>query len=128
MKLLLDSHTLIWALDSPDNLGAQARELLKDKSNELFISSGTIWEIAIKVGLGKLTLSMPFKNWMRRGITGLEISVLPITIEHADMQAKLPEYHGDPFDRLLVGQSQVENIPILTKDSHLTKYGIDIFW
>jgi PIN domain nuclease of toxin-antitoxin system len=89
VKLLLDTHTLIWAVDDPSKLGPQAVTALQDPANDLLLSAATIWEIAIKVGLGKLSLSMPYLQWMNQAITDLGMTVLPITVEYADVQVYL---------------------------------------
>ena len=126
MRLLLDSHALIWAVDDPSKLGPQAAAALQDPTNDLLVSAGTIWELAIKVGLGKLTLSLPFRQWMSKAITDLGASILPIQIEHADA-VQLPG-RGDPFDRLLAAQSQVEDVAIVGNDTALDQYGVQRLW
>jgi PIN domain nuclease of toxin-antitoxin system len=98
VRLLLDAHTLIWAVDNPEKLGSSASDALQDPSNEMLLSAGSIWEIAIKLGLGRLSLSLPFREWMSRAIEDLGILVLPITVDYADRQSALPHHHGDPFD------------------------------
>ena len=128
MKLLVDAHTLIWAVDDPTKLGRQAVTALQDPGNDLILSAGTIWEIAIKVGLGKLSLSMPYREWMNQAITDLGMAVLPITVEYADVQGNLPRHHGDPFDRLLVAQAQVENMALVSADPGFDPYGINRLW
>ena len=128
MKLLLDTHTLIWAVDDPSKLGPQAVTALQDPANDLLLSAATIWEIAIKVGLGKLSLSMPYRQWMTQAITDLGMTVLPITVEYANVQVNLPKHHGDPFDRLLVAQIQVENIHLVSADPVFDQYGINRLW
>jgi PIN domain nuclease of toxin-antitoxin system len=90
VKLLLEAHALIWAVDDPLKLGAQGATELNDLSNDLLVSAGTIWEIWIKVGLGKLALSLPFGQWMKISIADLGAAILPIQIEHADAQTQLP--------------------------------------
>ena len=99
MRLLLDSHALIWAVDQPAMLGQQAALVLEDPANELLVSAATIWELSIKVGLGKISLSLPFSDWMNQAIADLGASVLAITVEHAHEQTLLPG-RGDPFDRV----------------------------
>ena len=128
MKLLVDAHPLIWAVDDPSKLGTQALPALQHSANDLVLSAGTIWEIAIKVGLGKLTLSMPYREWMNQAIVDLGMTVLPITVETADVQSALPKHHRDPFDRLLVAQAQVENIPLVSADPWFDAYGINRVW
>ena len=128
MRLLVDAHAFIWAVDDPSKLGTQAVTALQDPGNDLLLSAGTIWEIAIKVGLGKLSLSMPYRQWMNQAITDLGITVLPITVEYAEVQGNLPRHHGDPFDRLLVAQAQVENMALVSADPGFDPYGIDRLW
>ena len=128
MKPLVDAHTLIWAVDDPAKLGPQAVTALQDPSNDLLLSVGTIWEIAIKVGLGKLSLSMPYRQWMNQAITDMGMTVLPITVEYADVQGHLPKHHGDPFDRLLVAQAQVENMALVSADPGFDPYRINRLW
>jgi len=128
VKLLVDAHTLIWAVDDPSKLGPQAVTALQDPANDLLLSAGTIWEIAIKVGLKKLSLSMPYKQWVTKAMADLGMTVLPITVEYADVQAGLPNHHRDPFDRMLVAQSQVENIHLVSADPVFDQYGINRLW
>lgn len=128
MRLLVDAHAFIWAVDDPSKLGTQAVTALQDPGNDLLLSAGTIWEIAIKVGLGKLSLSMPYRQWMNQAITDLGMTVLPITVEYADVQGNLPKHHGDPFDRLLVAQAQMENMALVSADPGFDPYGINRLW
>jgi len=128
VRLLVDAHAVIWAVDDPSKLGPQAATALHDPGNDLLLSAGTIWEIAIKVGLGKLSLSMSYREWMHRAITDLTLTVLPITVEYAEVQGSLPRHHGDPFDRLLVAQAQVENITLVSADPGFDPYGIKRLW
>ena len=128
MRLLLDSHTVIWAVDDPSKLRPQAVAALEDTANELLVSAGTIWEISIKVGLKKLSLSMSYRQWMNKAIADLGLTLLPITVEYADVQAELPGYHGDPFDRLLAAQAKVENISLVSADLVFDQYGVNRIW
>ncbi|MCH7686646.1 MAG: type II toxin-antitoxin system VapC family toxin [Planctomycetes bacterium] len=124
MRLLLDSHTLIWAVDDPTKLGSQAAVSLQETDNDLLLNAATIWEIAIKVGLGKLSLSMPYRQWMSQAINDIGVTVLPITVEYADVQAGLPGHHGDPFDWMLVAQACVEQVAIVSNDTAFDSYGV----
>ena len=128
MKILLDSHALIWAVDDPSQLGRQAEVALRDPANNLFMSAGTAWELSIKIGLGKLTLSLPFRQWMGSAMTDLGVSLLPITVDHADEQSRLPKHHGDPFDRLLIAQAHVEGLTIVSNDAVFDQYGAARVW
>ena len=128
MRHLLDAHSLIWALDDPSRLGPRAIAILEAPDNEMVISAGTIWELSIKVGLGKLSLSLPFQTWMERALVDLHLTVAPITVEVAQRQMSLPFHHRDPFDRLLAAQCLVEVIGIVSADSVFDRYGVDRIW
>jgi PIN domain nuclease of toxin-antitoxin system len=126
--LLLDSHTLIWAVDDPGKLGNQASQSLQTAENELLLSAATIWEIAIKVGLNKLSLTIAYQQWMTQAIDDLGLQLLPITVKYADEQIRLPNRHRDPFDRLLVAQAIVERVPIVSNDSSFDAYNVQRMW
>lgn len=128
MRVLLDTHALIWAVDDPARLGTQARLAIENDSNDLLVSAATIWEIALKTGLGKLTLSMPYRDWMNRAIADLRAILLPITVEYADTQTTLPYHHRDPFDRMLIAQAKSEDVPLATNDETFDRYAIKRLW
>ncbi len=128
MRLLLDSHTLIWSQDDISQLSAAAFAALSDQANDRLISAATIWEIAIKVGKKRLPLSKPYRQWMETAIADLYLIVLPITLDHAERQSVLPRHHGDPFDRLLIAQALVEGIPIVGNDTQFDAYGVTRIW
>jgi PIN domain nuclease of toxin-antitoxin system len=128
MKLLVDAQALIWYVDQDRSLSPAARAAIADPSNDRLVGAGKIWEIAIKVGLKKLNLSQPFRQWMAQAVTGLGAAILPIAIEHADVQAGLPHHHRDPFDRLLVAQALVESLSVVSADAQLDSYGIKRLW
>jgi len=128
VKLLLDSHTLIWAVENPAKLSPLAAAAILDPNNERWLSAASIWEIAIKAGQGKLSLSLPYGKWMENAIGDLVLVVLPITIEYANAQSQLPYYHRDPFDRMLIAQSQLENLVMISQDALLDSYGIQRLW
>ena len=128
MRHLIDSQSLIWYVDQDHLLSRTAHAAITDPNNVLLLSAATIWEIAIKVGLNKLSLSMAYRPWMNKAIADLGLSVLPITVEYADVQAGLPPHHRDPFDRLLVAQALFENVPIISADAILDQYGVTRVW
>jgi PIN domain nuclease of toxin-antitoxin system len=128
VRILLDTHTLIWAVDDPSQLSARAKVELRNRDNDLLLGAGTLWEMSIKVGLKKLDLSLPYRQWMTQAIADLGLAILPITVEYADVQAGLPFHHKDPFDRLLVAQAMVEGIAVVSADSQLDAYGIMRIW
>ena len=128
MRVLLDTHAIIWYVDQDHLLGAAAHAAITSASNDLLLSAATVWEVSIKVGLRKLTLSQPFRQWMNKAIADLGLSLLPISVDYADAQAALPNHHGDPFDRLLVAQAQVESVPLVSADHVFDRYGIKRIW
>lgn len=128
MRLLLDTHAVLWYVDREQLLSPASHAAITDPANDLVVSAGSVWEMAIKVGLGKLTLSSAFRPWVIQALADLRAALLPITVEHAEAQATLAKHHGDPFDRLLVAQSMVEGIPIVSGDSILDRYGISRIW
>lgn len=115
-------------MDDPSKLGVRAVAVLEDPANELVISIGTIWELSIKTGLQKLSLSLPYRQWMERALADLGLAVSTITLDFAERQMALPSHHRDPFDRLLVAQCLVESIPLVSADSVFDQYGITRVW
>ena len=128
MRVLLDTHAVIWWVDHDELLSASAHEAIADSRNELLISAASVWEIAIKVGIGKLKLSLPYRAWMNQAITDLRASMLPISVDACDVQSSLPLHHGDPFDRVIVAQSFVEQITVVSNDSTFDLYGVRRLW
>ena len=121
MKLLLDTHLLLWAAGVPDRLSANARAMIEAPENELFFSAASLWEVAIKRGLGRADFQVDARL-LRRGLLDNGYSELPIGSEHAVFVDGLPLIHKDPFDRMLVAQAMVEGITLLTADSILARY------
>ncbi len=122
MKLLLDTHLLLWAASDPGRLSAKARALLRSPDNELFFSAASMWEIAIKRGLGRDDFRVEARV-LRRGLLDNGYSELAIFSEHAVAIDTLPDIHKDPFDRLLVAQAMIEGITLLTSDDRVFAYG-----
>jgi PIN domain nuclease of toxin-antitoxin system len=121
VKLLLDTHVLLWAAGQPERLPPAARTLLDDPRNEPMFSSASLWEIAIKSGLGRDDFQVNARL-LRRGLLDNGYGELPISSEHAVAIDGLPPIHKDPFDRLLVAQSMVEGITLLTSDPLVAQY------
>ena len=122
MKLLLDTHLLLWAAGEPDRLPADALALIHDPANELIFSAASIWEIAIKCGLERDDFHVDVRL-LRRGLLDNNYLELPVTSEHAVALDRLPSIHKDPFDRILLAQALVEGIVLLTVDPVLAQYG-----
>lgn len=128
MKYLLDAHTLIWSQDDPVRLPKAVTTALADPSHERLLSIATIWEIGIKVSLGKLKLSKPLGDWIETTSADLATTHLPISLEHVIRQMGLPFHHRDPFDRLLVAQAFEENAVLLSGDAAFQAYGVNCMW
>ena len=121
MKLLLDTHLLLWAAGEPRRLSKQARALIDNPDNELLFSAASLWEVAIKRGLGRKDFKVDARL-LRRGLLDNEYRELPIISDHVVATESLPLIHRDPFDRILVGQATVEGITLLTIDSLVSQY------
>jgi PIN domain nuclease of toxin-antitoxin system len=121
MKLLLDTHLLLWAAEGPRRLSKIARSLISNPDNELFFSAASVWEIAIKRGLGRTDFQVDTRL-LRRGLLDNGYIELPITSEHTIAVETLPAIHKDPFDRILIAQAMVEGITLLTVDPLVAKY------
>ena len=121
MRLLLDTHLLLWTISQSRRLSGQARHLIGDPENELVFSTASIWEAAIKRGLGRRDFQVD-PRLLRRGLLDNGYRELPVTGEHAVAVANLPPLHKDPFDRMLVAQSVVEGIMLLTADPLVAQY------
>jgi PIN domain nuclease of toxin-antitoxin system len=105
VRLLLDTHTLFWSVEEPTKLSPAALASILDPANDRLLSAATIWELAIKFGQGKITLTLPYRQWMDKAIADLKAVILPITVVYAERQSTLPPHHKDPFDRLMIAQA-----------------------
>ncbi len=128
MKVLLDSHRLIWSVDDPAKLSVAAAAAVNDPANDRMMSAATIWELAIKVGIGKITLLPSYRLWMEKAISSLGLGIIPVTVEYAERQAVLPTHHKDPFDRLLIAQALLDGIPIISNEVIFEGYGVTRIW
>lgn len=128
MRLLLDTHTLLWFLLDDPRLSETARRLIADGDNEIAISPASYWEIAIKIGLGKYALPEPYDTFMERELRDNDFQILPILPRHTGLLTTLPHHHRDPFDRLMVAQAISEAIPLISDDSVLDAYPVQRIW
>lgn len=129
MRLLLDTHTFIWFVTEDSQISKKARTLIEDINNELFLSVGTIWEMAIKIGLGKLDPpDESFETYMLQQLGTNSITLLNLTVAHTAKIIALPLHHRDPFDRLFIAQAIVEQMPIISKDSIFDAYNVTRLW
>ncbi|MCP1275005.1 type II toxin-antitoxin system VapC family toxin [Gluconobacter albidus] len=121
MKLLLDTHLLLWAAGEPDRLSVRARSLMEDQDNDLVFSAASLWEVTIKAGLGRADFQVD-PHLLRRGLIENGYEELPVTGQHALAVGQLPDVHRDPFDRILVAQATVEGLLLLTHDPLVQAY------
>lgn len=128
MRALLDTHTFLWWITDDPQLSPRVREIISNGENELFLSSASGWEIAIKVRLGRLQLSDDLERFIPEQMALNAINGLPIQMSHALRVHGLPAHHRDPFDHLLIAQAQLENLPILTADPQIARYPVKTIW
>jgi PIN domain nuclease of toxin-antitoxin system len=126
--LLLDTHTLLWFLRDDPSLSTVAKALIQDPANRKFVSVASCWEIAIKAGRKRLALTESSYDLLRRELPRNGFDVLSIELRHATFVETLPDHHRDPFDRLLVAQSLVEGIPLVSVDVRFDSYGVTRLW
>ncbi len=124
MKLLLDTHALIWALAGSRRLSGRAQAAIEDPDNEVLVSSISGWEIAIKKASGKLEIP----DDLAAAIEGAGFRERPILLADARRLESLPDHHRDPFDRMLVAQALVDGIPIVSRDPHVARYPVQVLW
>lgn len=122
MRLLLDTHTLIWGISEPEKLSKKTKELLSDVDNIILVSTASLWELQIKRSLNKIILPEDFIPQLQKN--GYEL--LNISYKHIERLDEIPLIHRDPFDRMLIAQSMDENVPLITKDSEIAKYNVKI--
>jgi len=128
MRLLLDTHTFLWFVLGDRRLSAKAKAAIEDPSNEKLLSPASYWEIAIKISLGKYTLSKPYEEFMEKGIGENGFGVLSIEPKHTAVLTTLPFHHRDPFDRLIIAQAVVEEVAVVSGDTAFDAYPITRLW
>ncbi len=124
MRLLLDTHVLLWSALEPERLSRAARTAIEDEENEVYVSAASAWEIAIKQSLGKLILDLPAEQWLPAVLRKSAFEALEVNIATALRVRALPWHHRDPFDRLLIAQALEENLTLVTHDAQLASYGV----
>ncbi len=128
MRLIVDTHALIWFCEGNTALSLKARAAMEDEANERYISHATPWEVAIKISLGKLKLQVSHTALFPGVLDANGFKLLPPTIEHYSALTPLPQHHGDPFDRLIIAQAQVEGLTIISCDPNFPAYGVPLLW
>ena len=128
MRFLLDTHAFLWAITDDPRLSDACRRIFNQGANHLLLSVASIWEMVIKVQLGKLPLPEPADRFLREQLSSNAIAALEVKASHALQLFALPHLHNDPFDRMIIAQSQAENLPILTADPLIGRYPVETVW
>ena len=128
MKILLDTNSFLWFISGSERLSINARDRIADLDNQLFLSSASLWEIAIKVSIGKLELLQPYNQLIPQQLEENDINILQIELSHLTTVVELPFYHRDPFDRLIIAQALTEDLPVVSPDSLFSQYAIKLIW
>jgi PIN domain nuclease of toxin-antitoxin system len=128
MRALLDTHAFLWWISDDARLSERCRAIISSGVNEILFSAVSAWEIAVKVGLGRLAVPGNLENYTLEQVSRNRFELLPISISHALRVSRLPNHHKDPFDRMLVAQAQVEKVTILTGDAQIARYPIRVAW
>lgn len=128
MKLLLDTHALLWFVANHPNLSPTTAQLIADPANQKIVSIVSLWEITIKYSLGRLQLALPLPDFINIHLTPGKVRLLPIEVAHLLTLASLPHHHRDPFDRLLIAQALTENVPMVSADGSFDAYGLQRIW
>ena len=125
-RFLIDTHAFLWFIGGDEQLPEVARDLIGDMENEVLLSAASLWEIAIKTSLGKLILGRPFEELIPEQLVLNDITVLPISLDDLSIVVKLPFYHRDPFDRLIIAQAMTRGLPVISKDAEFAKYHVEL--
>ncbi|TAN06159.1 MAG: type II toxin-antitoxin system VapC family toxin [Rhodanobacteraceae bacterium] len=128
MSYLLDTHAFLWAVMQPGQLSPRARKLLENPASDIVVSAATAWEIATKFRLGKLPSAAPIVADIDDVARRLGARWLPISHAHAMKAGGFPQPHGDPFDRMLAAQAQIERWPLVSRDRALRQFGVELLW
>ena len=130
MRLLVDTHTFLWLMESPEKLSERASDECSDPANSLHLSAASLWEIQIKSQLGKLVLDVPLRELVAAEVINGPFELLPIRAEHVLAVGDLPPQHNDPFDRMLIAQARTEDMEFVTSDSVIGQYTslVRILW
>ena len=127
-QALLDTHAFIWWTNEPERLSARGRTFIEEGTNNIYLSAVSAWEIAVKFSKGHLELPQNAEDFVLTRMGREGFLSLPVEISHALHVSHLPRLHGDPFDRLLISQSQLERLPLITSDPNIARYDVEVIW
>ena len=128
MRLIINTHAFLWCTVKDERLSQKVIDAVEDIDNEIYLSVASVWEMVIKYQLGKLILPSVPDIFIAGQVEINEFEILPVNLYHALEIGNLPFHHKDPFDRMLIAQSKIENMPVISSDGRLKDYGIEIFW
>ena len=128
MRVLLDTNALLWWITSADRLSDRARWAIEEPTNEVMVSAASAWEIAIKAERGRISLPLPAERYVPDVLTRHDFRSLDVRMAHALRAGSLPVHHRDPFDRLLIAQAQLEDMPIVSADPAIGRYDVEVIW
>ncbi len=128
MNLLSDTHSFIWSFSNTKKLSPLAAQAFKNPTNQIFLSVASVWEMQIKIALGKMVFNDTLENILSEQQTVNGIQILPVQLSHALYLENLPPHHKDPFDRLLISQAIVENMTLVSADANVAKYQVNLLW
>ena len=128
MTILLDTHTFLWFANDDPDLSTEARRRIEEPGADVVLSIASVWELSIRAALKKIDLPAAVDVFVPQQLLLNSIRLLPVNVSHALRVASLPHHHGDPSDRMLVAQSLVENVPIVSRDKILSRYGVACLW
>lgn len=125
MRILVDTHIILWYLEGDQSLSKPRRQRIVDANNDIFVSIASLWEISVKISIGKLKISRPFSDVLLQ-LSSQNIAILPIMPGHVLQLTTLPLHHRDPFDRMIIAQSQVEFLSVMSHDPIFGSYGVKL--
>lgn len=128
MRLLLDTHSFLWFAGGDDRLSMDARTAIADLENEAYLSTASLWEMAIKINIGKLRLPMPLGKLVTEQVRDNAIDILDPEVPHYDTYVDLPLHHRDPFDRMIIAQAKADELRIVGKDEAFDQYAVTLLW
>jgi PIN domain nuclease of toxin-antitoxin system len=128
MQVLLDTNSFLWFISGNERLSPDARNIIADLDNQLVLSAASLWEIAIKVSIGKLSLFQPFGQLISQQLEENDVSVMSISLNHLTRLLDLPFHHRDPFDRLIIAQAVTESLPVISSDAVFAQYPVKLIW
>ncbi len=128
MNVLIDTHVFIWLDTQPEKLSKKALAICQNLDNQLYLSMASVWEMQIKIQLGKLDLKVPLAEMVKVQQQENDLQLLPIDLTHIYQLQMLPFHHNDPFDRIIISQSLLEKMPVISIDGNFNKYAVSVFW